>query len=207
MRLDCSVWKLTPAKSVRLVLGLVLYGVGMALMVRAELGVSPWDVLTQGLMNVTGLDFGFITFLVSIVVFALWIPLRQRPGAGTVANLLIIPVAVQISLWLLPTGYPLWARALLLAGGILAIAIASGLYIGVHLGPGPRDGLMTGLHQRTGWPIGVVRTLLEVSVVLVGWLLGGNLGIGTIAFALLIGPLVQVALRWLSMRRTVEVPA
>lgn len=201
------MWKLTPAKSVRLVLGLVLYGVGMALMVRAELGVSPWDVLTQGLMNVTGLDFGLITFLVSIVVFALWIPLRQRPGAGTVANLLIIPVAVQVSLWILPTGYPLWARVLLLAGGILAIAIASGLYIGVHLGPGPRDGLMTGLHQRTGWPIGVVRTLLEVSVVLVGWLLGGNLGIGTIAFALLIGPLVQVALRWLSMRRTVEVPA
>jgi uncharacterized membrane protein YczE len=198
------VWKLTGRKSVQLLLGLVLYGVGMALIVRGELGVTPWDVLTQGLMNVIDLNFGLVTLLVSIVVFALWVPLRQRPGAGTIANLLVIPIAVQVSLWLLPVGYPLWARIVLLVTGILAIAVGSGLYIGVHLGPGPRDGLMTGLHERTGWPIGVVRTLIEVSVVGVGWMLGGNLGIGTVIFAFGIGPLVQIALSWFSMRQRTE---
>lgn len=202
--LIASVWKLTGRKSVQLLLGLVLYGVGMALIVRGELGVTPWDVLTQGLMNVIDLNFGLVTLLVSIVVFALWVPLRQRPGAGTIANLLVIPIAVQVSLWLLPVGYPLWARIVLLVTGILAIAVGSGLYIGVHLGPGPRDGLMTGLHERTGWPIGVVRTLIEVSVVGVGWMLGGNLGIGTVIFAFGIGPLVQIALSWFSMRQRTE---
>ena len=166
-----------------------LYGLGIALIVRGELGVAPWDVLTQGIAKQTGLGFGLITVIMSGVVLLLWIPIRQRPGFGTVMNALLVGPAADVGLWLIPAGLDLWVRIVLLASGIVVLAAATGLYIGAHFGPGPRDGLMTGLHRRTGWKIWIVRTGIELIVLAAGWLLGGNVGIGTVAFALLIGPL------------------
>ncbi|MGL4340348.1 MAG: YczE/YyaS/YitT family protein, partial [Rhodoglobus sp.] len=174
--------------------GLFLYGFGIAMMLVGSLGVSPWDVLSQGVVVRTGLGYGVVTNLIGIAVLLLWIPLRQKPGIGTVANVLAIGPAIEVGLWLLPTSTDLLPRILLLAGGLLMLALATGLYIGARFGPGPRDGLMTGIHQRTGWPIWVVRTGIEVSVVSLGWLLGGGVGIGTLAFAFLIGPMVGVTL-------------
>ncbi len=174
---------------VQLYVGLFLYGLGIALIVRGELGVAPWDVLTQGIAKQTGLGFGLITVIMSGVVLLLWIPIRQRPGFGTVMNALLVGPAADVGLWLIPAGLDLWVRILLLASGIVVLAAATGLYIGANFGPGPRDGLMTGLHRRTGWKIWIVRTGIELIVLAAGWLLGGNVGIGTVAFALLIGPL------------------
>ncbi|PJJ65517.1 YczE/YyaS/YitT family protein [Compostimonas suwonensis] len=170
-------------------IGLVLYGVAIAMIVRAGIGVSPWDALTQGIDNLTGWGFGLITVVVGAVVLLLWIPLRQKPGIGTVLNVIVVGPAADLGFWLIPEGLELWARILLFAGGLLALAIATGLYIGARFGPGPRDGLMTGLHARTGWPIWVGRTMVEATVLLAGWLMGGNAGIGTLLFAVLIGPL------------------
>ena len=173
----------------QLLIGLFLYGTGIALIVRGEIGVAPWDVLTQGIAGRTGLGFGLVTILISGVVLLLWIPLRQKPGVGTVLNALLVGPAADVGLWLIPTGLDLWVRILLFAAGLLVLAIATGLYIGAHFGPGPRDGLMTGLHQRTGWRIWIVRTGIEVTVLTIGWVLGGNVGIGTVLFAVLVGPL------------------
>ena len=175
-------------------MGLFLYGIAIAAMVRAEIGVAPWEVLTQGLSNQTGLSFGLLTNLIGAVVLLLWIPIRQRPGIGTVVNVLMIGPSIEIGLALLPQTDDLVARILLLAGGLVVLALATGLYIGARFGPGPRDGLMTGIHRRTGWPIWIVRTSIEVTVLAVGWLLGGNVGIGTLAFALLIGPMVNITI-------------
>src|SRR5215207_5827206 len=186
---------------VQLYVGLFLYGIGIALIVRGELGVAPWDVLTQGIAKQTGLGFGLITILTSAVVLLLWIPIRQKPGFGTIMNALLVGPAADVGLWLIPTGLDLWLRVVLLAGGILVLAAATGLYIGAHFGPGPRDGLMTGLHRRTGWKIWIVRTGIEVTVLAVGWLLGGNVGIGTVAFALLIGPLCGYAIPLFAIKR------
>jgi len=192
---------LTPAERVRwarrilqLLLGLFLYGIAIAVMVRAGIGVSPWDVLTQGLSHQTGLPFGLLTNLIGVVVLLLWIPIRQRPGVGTVLNVLLIGPSAQLGLWLIPQQSIPWLQALVFVGGLLLLAVATGLYIGARLGPGPRDGLMTGLHRRTGWKIWIVRTGIEVAVLSIGWLLGGQVGIGTLAFALLIGPLVNITL-------------
>ena len=176
---------------IQLLIGLFLYGIGIALIVRAAIGVAPWDVLTQGIDNHTHLGFGLITILLSGVVLLLWIPIRQKPGAGTLLNALLIGPSADVGLWLIPADLDLWARVLFFASGLLLIAIATGLYIGAHFGPGPRDGLMTGLHQRTGWKIWIVRTGIEVIVLGIGWALGGNVGIGTVLFAVLIGPLCQ----------------
>ena len=173
----------------QLLIGLFLYGTGIALIVRGEIGVAPWDVLTQGIAGRTGLGFGLVTILISGVVLLLWIPLRQKPGVGTVLNALLVGPAADVGLWLIPTGLDLWVRILLFAAGLLVLAIATGLYIGAHFGPGPRDGLMTGLHQRTGWRIWIVRTGIEVTVLTIGWVLGGNVVIGTVLFAVLVGPL------------------
>ena len=175
----------------QLFIGLFLYGIGIALIVRGAVGVAPWDVLTQGIDSHVHLGFGLVTTLISGVVLLLWIPLRQKPGVGTVANALLVGPAADVGLWLVPAGLDLWVRVLLFAAGLVLLAVASGIYIGADLGPGPRDGLMTGLHARTGWPIWVVRTGIEGSVLFVGWLLGGNVGLGTVAFALLVGPLCQ----------------
>lgn len=179
---------------IQLLLGLFLYGIAIALMVRAGIGVSPWDVLTQGLVKQTGLPFGLLTNLIGIVVLLLWIPIRQRPGVGTVLNVLLIGPSAQLGLWLIPQQTAPVIQGLVYTAGLVLLAIATGLYIGARLGPGPRDGLMTGLHKRTGLRIWIVRTAIEVTVLTIGWLLGGQVGIGTVAFALLIGPMVNVTL-------------
>ncbi|WP_136707469.1 hypothetical protein [Agromyces sp. H66] len=195
----------SPALLVRrlaqLFVGLFLYGIGIALIVRGELGVAPWDVLTQGIAKQTGWSFGVITVVTSAVVLLLWIPIRQKPGFGTVMNALLVGPFADVGLWLIPPGLDLWVRALLLPAGIVVLAIATGLYIGAHFGPGPRDGLMTGLHRVTGWKIWIVRTGIEVVVLAAGWLLGGNVGIGTLAFALLIGPLCGVTIPLFAIKK------
>lgn len=185
-----------PLRLIQLVAGLLLYGFGISLMVRAAIGVAPWDVLSQGIAAHTPLSFGLATNVIGAAVLLLWWPLRQKPGLGTVLNVALIGPAAQFGLWLLPAVEGLWLRLPLFLAGLLLIAVATGLYIGARLGPGPRDGLMTGLHARTGWPIWQVRSLIEGSALLVGWLLGGNVGPGTLAFALLIGPLCGMTLGW-----------
>ncbi|KQM16030.1 hypothetical protein ASF83_09040 [Plantibacter sp. Leaf171] len=173
----------------QLLIGLFLYGIAIAMIVRGAVGVAPWDVLTQGLNLRTGLTFGLITIIVGGVVLLAWIPLKQRPGVGTVLNVLLVGPSADIGLAVIPADLDLWARILLFAGGLLLLGVASGLYIGGNFGPGPRDGLMTGIHRVTGWPIWVGRTGVEVVVLGIGWLLGGNVGIGTVLFAVLIGPI------------------
>jgi uncharacterized membrane protein YczE len=177
---------------VQLFAGLILYGVSMAFMVESRLGLNPWDVFHQGLSKVTGLSFGWVVILLGIPIMALWIPLRQRPGFGTLANLIVVGVVVDRALALLPTGGSMPGRIGYLIGGILLNAVATALYIGSRLGPGPRDGLMTGIAGRfPRLSIRLVRTVLELTVLGVGFLLGGTVGIGTLAYAIGIGPLVQ----------------
>ncbi|MGY4858346.1 membrane protein YczE [Cryobacterium sp. AP23] len=188
---------------VQLLIGLFLYGIGIALIVRGGIGVAPWDVLTQGIDSHAHLGFGLVTTIISGIVLLLWIPLRQKLGVGTVANALLVGPSADVGLWLIPADLDLWVRVLLFAAGLVLLAVASGIYIGADLGPGPRDGLMTGLHGRTGWPIWAVRTGIEGSVLAIGWLLGGNVGVGTVLFALLVGPLCQWTLP-LFARRTPE---
>jgi uncharacterized membrane protein YczE len=183
----------------QLYLGLALYGVSMALLVRSSLGVMPWDVLHQGLARQIGWSLGAVTVLVGALVLLAWFPLRQRPGLGTVSNVVVIGVAVDAALAVLPEVDALPVRIGLAVGGIVLNAVATAAYIGVHLGPGPRDGLMTGLVRRTGGSVRVVRTAIEVAVVALGWLLGGTLGVVTVAYALLIGPLVHLLLPRLSV--------
>jgi uncharacterized membrane protein YczE len=194
-----SLGRRLPRRTAQLAVGLFLYGIGIAFIVRGEIGAAPWDVLTQGIATHVPLSFGLITILTSVVVLLLWIPLRQRPGLGTLLNALCVGPAADIGLALIPAGQPLWLRVMFFAIGLTLLAAATGLYIGARFGPGPRDGLMTGLHARTGWPIWIVRTGLEVTVVVIGWSLGGNLGVGTVAFALLIGPMCQYFLRIFSI--------
>ena len=187
---------------VQLLLGLFVYGIGLALMVRAGIGVAPWDVLSQGISQRTGLPFGLVTNIVGALVLLLWIPIRVRVGFGTVANVLLIGTSAQLGLNVIPQQTVPWIQGLVFAGGLALVAVATGLYIGARLGPGPRDGLMTGLHRRTGWPIWIVRTGIELIVLIAGILLGGQFGIGTILFALLIGPMVGVALPLLRVPET-----
>lgn len=185
----------------RLLPGLVLYGIADALMMRATIGVGPWLVFAQGWAATTGLSIGLLTNIIGLFVLLLWIPLRQRPGIGTVLNVLLIGPSFELGLWLLPTPDALWLRVAYFAGGMLLLAFASGLYIGAGLGAGPRDGLMTGIHRRFGTPIWVGRTAVELTVLASGWLLGGNVGLGTVAFALLIGPLCGFTLPLFDMNR------
>jgi len=175
----------------QLLVGLWLYGFAMAMFIRSGLGLDPWDVFHSGLQRMLGWSFGTVVIVVGFAVLLLWIPLRQWPGLGTVANAVVIGIATDATLAIIPpaTNWPAaWA---LLIGGLVVNGLAGGLYIGSQLGPGPRDGLMTGLTRRTGWSLRVVRTGLELSVLAIGWLLGGAVGIGTVAYALAIGPLVQ----------------
>jgi uncharacterized membrane protein YczE len=182
---------------VQLVVGLFLYGIAIALMVRAGIGVGPWDVLTLGVVAHTGWDYGLITNIIGAVVLLFWIPIRQKPGVGTVLNVLLIGPSASLGLRVIPQQTVPWIQGLVFVGGLLLLAVATGLYIGARLGPGPRDGLMTGLVRRTGWRIWIVRTGIELTVLTIGWLLGGQVGIGTLAFALLIGPLVNLTIPWL----------
>ncbi|MEU4622832.1 hypothetical protein AB0G04_23030 [Actinoplanes sp. NPDC023801] len=180
--------------------GLLLYGVSTALMIESGLGLNPWDVFHQGLSEVTGIRFGWIVLLVGVPVLLLWIPLRQRPGAGTVANLVVVGFAADATLSLLPAGEGLPTRVGLLVSGILLNGFATGLYLGSRMGPGPRDGLMTGLAARfPKVPLRVIRTGIELTVLGAGFLLGGTVGVGTIAYALAIGPLVHLFLPKLSV--------
>lgn len=187
--------------------GLLLYGISMALMIRADLGLDPWDVFHQGLADRTGWSFGLITIVVGAVVLLAWIPLRQRPGIGTISNVLVIGIAVDVALWAIPAPDVLALRITFLVSGIVLNAVAGGLYIGAGLGPGPRDGLMTGLVTRTGGSIRVVRTSIELSVLAIGWLLGGTVGIGTVLYAVSIGPLVHVFLPRLTIREPAGLPS
>ncbi len=185
---------------VQLYAGLVLFGVSMAMVVRSELGNIPWDVLHQGVSDSTGLSFGVVAIITGAVVLLLWIPLRERPGLGTVSNVVVIGLVVDVALRMIPDqladdGPDRWVpRILLFVAGVVLNAISTAMYIGSRFGAGPRDGLMTGLNRRTGWSIRVVRTAIEVAVVAVGWALGGTFGVGTVVFALVIGPLIQVFL-------------
>ncbi len=195
-------------RTVQLYVGLVAFGLSMAMIVRSELGNIPWDVLHQGVARSTGLTFGSVTVLTGVVVLLLWIPLRERPGLGTVSNVLVIGLAVDVALAAIPDvvpgdGDPRWLlRGALFASGVLLNAVATAAYIGSRFGAGPRDGLMTGLNRRTGVSIRLARTLIEVGVVAAGWALGGTFGVGTVVFALSIGPLVH----WLMPRFATEPP-
>lgn len=195
---------MTPRQPVQLLLGLILYGVSLALMVRANLGLDPWDVFHQGLSRHLGWSLGTVVNVVGALVLLLWWPLRQRPGLGTVGNVLVIGTAVDLALRVLPPVQGLPLRLLLMAGAIGLNAVATAAYIGARLGPGPRDGLMTGLVARTGRPVRLVRTLIEVTVLAAGWALGGSVGPGTVAYALLIGPLVQPLLPLLTVPEPVR---
>lgn len=183
-----------------LLIGQSLYGAGIALVVEAGLGVDPWTVLAQGISLHTGVGVGWVTNLVGLAVMLAWIPLRQRPGIGTVTNILIVGTAMQLVLTALPTVTGLVPRLALLVGGIVTVAAASGLYLGARFGAGPRDGLMTGLRSRLGWPIWLARASVELTVLAIGWLLGGDVGVGTVAFAVTIGPLVHVMMPLLAIR-------
>lgn len=178
----------------QLLVGLFLYGVAIAAMVRAGIGVSPWDVLSQGVTVQTAIPFGWVTNIIGALVLLLWIPLRQKPGIGTVLNVLLVGPSAELGLAVIPSPTLLWQQILVFALGLLTLAVATGLYIGAGYGPGPRDGLMTGIHRRLGLPIWLVRTAIETTVLLIGWMLGGTVGVGTLAFALLIGPMVGTAL-------------
>lgn len=182
-----------PRRFTQLFPGLLLYGFSAALLVEANLGLDPWDVFHQGIAERTGITIGVATILISAVVLLLWVPLWQRPGVGTISNGLLIGFAIDASLNILPTPDALWLRSVFLGGGILLNGVATGLYIGAGMGPGPRDGLMTGLAAR-GRSIRVVRTGIEMSVLLLGYFLGGSVGVGTVLYALLIGPIAHLTI-------------
>ncbi|MFI0983135.1 YitT family protein [Streptomyces sp. NPDC021093] len=179
----------------QLYVGLALYGVSSAVLVRAGLGLEPWGVLHQGVAERSGLAIGVVSIIVGAVVLLLWIPMRQRPGLGTVSNVVVIGLAMDATLALLPEVHSLGGRIALMLGGIALNGAAGGLYIAARFGPGPRDGLMTGLHRTTGRSIRLVRTGIEIAVVATGFALGGSVGVGTVLYALSIGPLTQFFLR------------
>lgn len=194
-------------RGVQLLIGLVLYAASIAMLVDAGLGSMPWDVLTQGIVRRTDLSFGAVTLLTGLVVLACWIPLRQRPGIGTVANVVVISALVDPFLVLLDAlPDAIGIRIALAATGIVLNGLATGLYVGARLGPGPRDGLMTGLVRRTGRSVRLVRTTIEVTVVSVGWALGGTVGFATLAYAVAIGPLVHLFLPRLTVPTVVDEP-
>ena len=180
-----------------LIVGLVTFGAGIGLMVEAGLGLGPWEALHQGIARLTGLEIGTVSILLGIPIIALWRPLGERPGLGTLLNVVLIGTSTNVAIGLLPTPdeSAIASRVAVMVAGVVVIAIGSGIYLSTDLGPGPRDGLMTGLHHRFGWSIRRARTAVELAVLAIGWALGGTVGLGTVTFALGIGPLVQLALR------------
>ena len=178
----------------QLLIGLEMYGISLAIFIRAGLGLDPWDVFHQGLSQKTGFSMGVVVIAVSFLVLLLWIPLRQMPGIGTIANAVLVGLFADLGLWLIPEVTHLGGQIAMLAGAVVLNGIASACYIGARLGPGARDGLMTGLVRRTGWSVRLVRTGIEVVVLAVGFLLGGSVGVGTVVYAVAIGPIVQVLL-------------
>ncbi len=189
-----------PQRAGLLLLGLAGYGFSMALMVQASLGLDPWDVFHQGVSRLTGMTIGTASAVVGVAVLLAWIPLRNRPGIGTLANVIVIAVTVDIGVAVLPAPQELALRVPMMLGAVLLNAVSTVLYIGAGLGPGPRDGLMTGLVARTGRSVRLIRTLIEATVLTAGWLLGGTVGVGTVIYAFGIGPLVQLILRHLPRR-------
>ncbi|WP_427017778.1 YczE/YyaS/YitT family protein [Pseudarthrobacter sp. P1] len=186
-------------RTTRLLTGLFAYGIAIALMIRANIGASPWDVFSQGVAHTTGLSFGLCTTVISVAVLLLWIPLRQRPGFGTLANTFLIGPFADLGLAIIPQANFWLDQGLLFAAGLLLLSFATALYIGAGMGPGPRDGLMTGLVRVSGRPVWMVRTGIELTVVVAGFLLGGQVGLGTVVFTVGVGPLTQLTLRWLKV--------
>jgi len=186
-----------PLVLVRLIVGLYLFGLGIAFQIRATLGLAPWDVFGQGLANITGLSFGLATVLASALILLLWIPLKQKPGLGTIFNALLIGPFIDLSLQFVPSaaGWGIFGQIGWYILGMAIIALGTGIYIGARLGPGPRDGLMTGSVKKFGKPVWIVRTVLEGGATLIGIALGGPVGLGTLLFVVGIGPMVQVSMR------------
>ena len=206
-RITIDLWprERAAARLTQLLLGLALYGVSEAMMLAPAVGVDPWDVLGTGLARISGIPVGTWVNLVGALVLLLWIPFRQKPGIGTVMNILVIGTMVDLILGSVPVPHGLWLRWALFLSGVLLNAVATGLYIGAGLGPGPRDGLTTAIAAR-GHSIRVVRTGIEASVLVLGWLLGGNVGLGTLVYAVAIGPLVHVAIPRLRLRAAHDTP-
>lgn len=197
-------WEMKPLCA--LLLGLTLFGIGEAMLVLANLGATPWVVFAQGLAIKTGLNVGVTTFIISIAVMLLWIPLRLRLGLGTIANMIVIALVLGLVVrFVPPPEAKQWlARGLLCVGGVGIIGIAAALYLTTHMGAGPRDGLMVGLCQKTGWRVGIIRTGLEGLVCFIGWLLGGIVGMGTLLFAFGVGWVIQVCLNLIQKRFTLH---
>ncbi|MCE1177675.1 MAG: hypothetical protein LWW86_01370 [Micrococcales bacterium] len=189
-----------PHRLVQLVVGLYLFGAAAAMLVESTLGLTPWEVFHYGVMTHVGLSLGTVVVITSFVVLLLWLPLRQWPGLGTIANSLLIGPSLDLTLHLLPSPGSLAARVALLLGAIVVNGIGGAMYIGAQLGPGPRDGLMTGISHRSGLSHRIVRTAIEITVLVIGWFLGGIVGVGTVVYALLIGPSVQFFLPMLTVR-------
>lgn len=183
-----------PSTLLILCVGLWIFGTGDAVIVAAGVGNTPWTVLAEGIALMTDRTIGQATFFVSVAVLLLWIPLREKPGIGTILNAILIAVAIEYMLPVLPTPEGGLESLLQVIGGIALVGIGSGIYLTANLGPGPRDGWMTGMRRVSGYPIGNVRAAIEISVVVIGWSLGGTVGIGTVIFAVMIGPTVAVCL-------------
>ena len=197
-------WSFKFKPLVVIILALSAFGVGEGLLVLSGLGSTPWTVLSQGISMRTGWDIGWVTFLISIVVLLFWIPLYQRPGLGTVLNIIFIALFIGLTVRFVPAAQGWLARWLMCVGGVLVIGISSAFYLTCHLGAGPRDGLMIGLCSRTGWRVGFVRSSIEIVVCLIGWLLGGVVGIGTLLFAFGVGWVVQASLQLMAKKYEAE---
>ena len=191
---------------VQLYVGLSLYGLSTAMFIRSDLGADPWNVFHLGVAKLLAMDIGTVIILTGVLVLLLWIPLRLRPGLGTISNVIAIGLAADVALTFIPAIDSLVARSLLLVSAVIVNALATGMYIGAGFGAGPRDGLMTGINARTGWSVRSVRTAIEVSVLLFGWVLGGTFGVGTVLYALSIGPLIQICLPWFRQKPCLLAP-
>ncbi|MCU6678167.1 membrane protein YczE [Leclercia tamurae] len=190
----------------QLYVGLSLYGLSTAMFIRSDLGADPWNVFHIGVAKLLEMDIGTVIILTGVLVLLLWIPLRLRPGLGTISNVIVIGLAADVALTFIPAIDSLVARSLLLISAVIVNALATGMYIGAGFGAGPRDGLMTGINARTGWSVRSVRTAIEVSVLLFGWVLGGTFGVGTVLYALSIGPLIQICLPWFRQKPRIITP-
>ena len=190
----------------QLYVGLSLYGLSTAMFIRSDLGADPWNVFHIGVAKLLEMDIGTVIILTGVLVLLLWIPLRLRPGLGTISNVIAIGLAADVALTFIPAIDSLVARSLLLVSAVIVNALATGMYIGAGFGAGPRDGLMTGINTRTGWSVRSVRTAIEVSVLLFGWVLGGTFGVGTVLYALSIGPLIQICLPWFRQKPRLLAP-
>lgn len=190
----------------QLYVGLSLYGLSTAMFIRSDLGADPWNVFHLGVAKLLTMDIGTVIILTGVLVLLLWIPLRLRPGLGTISNVIAIGLAADVALTFIPAIDSLVARSLLLVSAVIVNALATGMYIGAGFGAGPRDGLMTGINTRTGWSVRSVRTAIEVSVLLFGWVLGGTFGVGTVLYALSIGPLIQICLPWFRQKPRLLAP-